>query len=619
MSSFVCLISMGGEPIVDSAWRRYGAKETQPMADGSDSATRGFAVRVDPGVLGEPPVVARYAGWSIAGQARLDDRTSIAGKVGAESGEHLDLELVLATIEKTGERGITALLGDFAFVAWHPGRRVLIAARDAFGVKTLYYRRSGDIVAFASRPSSLTVDEMYDEEFAADYLIAGNDPREPCPYAGVETLPSGTLLRATPHSWRLEEYWSPAHFDITEKSGEVEQCEMFRELFARAVLTRLADTTPTWAELSGGLDSSSVVSMSHWLVKQGKTQTGIAATLTISDSIGGGDERRFVEAVVRHTGVRSEVVEGAWPWQDDGAEPPRLEIPHPNYPFYARDRRCLSIVRSGEGHVVLTGQGGDQYLSARPYHIADHLSRGEWRAATRETARWAIRTRQSFWQVGWETGLLPLLPGSIRARLMRDARLPAFIRPDFARRYDMLGRHPAVRCLDGRWGRKYARAVAYDTSHFGRYAGGGDDNLEFRHPFLYRPLVEFGLQLPVHARSRPSIQKWVLRVAMKGILTDEVRLRTGKGGADQRIAWALTHERNRLEHLLRDPLISQLGWVDAPGLREAVEAIRIGRQKSIFYVTLALSLETWLRVRAGLWNALEGTPPRAQSSLRSHA
>ena len=127
-----------------------------------------------------------------------------------------------------------------------------------------------------------------------------------------------------------------------------------------------------------------------------------------------------------------------------------------------------------------------------------------------------------------------------------------------------------------------------------------------RYPFLYRPLVEFALRLPVRARIRPEGRKWVLREAMRDVLPERIRSRAGKGGMDARILWSLERERGRLEAMLRRPLLADLGCVEPAQLRGAVEAARKGIVTNLVALMFALSLETWLSVRAGRWMADEG-------------
>jgi asparagine synthase (glutamine-hydrolysing) len=331
----------------------------------------------------------------------------------------------------------------------------------------------------------------------------------------------------------------------------------------------------------------------------------LAGTVSVVDSLGDGDETRFSDAVIERWGVRNELVRDPWPWQDDGEPPAATDEPRPMFPFWARDRRMCGIVRAAGGRVMLSGQGSDHYLDGPDTYPADLLGTGRIREALRAVTLHAVANRQSFYRGFWQNALLPLLPPALARRGTREAP-PAWVRPDFARRAGMTA--PRPRSRPGRiWSDEtavYLRVLAGQLER-----GPLLEGMEVRYPFLHRPLAEFGLRLPVAERVRPGWSKWVLREAMRGILPETVRTRRSKGGIGARILWALQREAPRIRWLLDDPLVAQAGWVDADGLRRAVEHARQGQVENLSHLLGTLSLETWLRVRAGAWTPLEASAP----------
>jgi hypothetical protein len=93
----------------------------------------------------------------------------------------------------------------------------------------------------------------------------------------------------------------------------------------------------------------------------------------------------------------------------------------------------------------------------------------------------------------------------------------------------------------------------------------------------------------------------VLREAMRDVLPEPIRRRAGKGGMDARILWSLDRERARVDALLRDPILAELGCIEPRWLRDAVDAARTGIVTNLGTLMFALSLETWLSARAGRW------------------
>jgi asparagine synthase (glutamine-hydrolysing) len=124
-------------------------------------------------------------------------------------------------------------------------------------------------------------------------------------------------------------------------------------------------------------------------------------------------------------------------------------------------------------------------------------------------------------------------------------------------------------------------------------------------------LVEWSLQLPPTQRVRPHERKWILRQAMHDVLPEKVRSRSTKGGIDARLLWSLHHERQRLDELLRDPILAQMGCIDPHLLRHEVEQARRGVPVNNVQLFCALSLETWLAVRNGRWQVHHSTAATA--------
>ena len=603
MSAFVCLASVDGRPVAsDDAARRLLRLGVEPV----DTVTvDGFAAAAGAPFL--RPLVARRGPLVAVGDARLGDRTALGRSLSIDIDPHAsDLDAVLAAWEARGEGCVPALVGDFGFVVWDTRTRRLAAVRDAFGVKPLFHARARSALVVSSRLDAVVDEERFDEEFVAEFLLGGGRDPERTVWAGCRAVAPGGLLTFADGETRASRHWRAMDFAPAEVADEREAVDAFRALFADAVRARMTGGPDSWSQLSGGLDSSSVVSMAQHLAATGDVAAGLGGTVTVVDALGDGDETRFSGTVVRRWGVRNETLADPWPWEDDGAPPVATDEPRPHYPFWTRDRRLCDLVRRNGGRVLLSGQGADHYLDGPLTFAADLLARGRVGAALGEVTRHAVAERQSFWAGLRENALLPLLPRRIAGRAAPD-EAPRWTDPAFARRTGMRDRLRARRGWDAPRGEVWPRGVAgalEGLTHFverGPYAEG----LEMRYPFLHRPLVEFSLRLPVSLRVRPGISKWVLREAMRGVLPEEVRARRGKGGIDARVMWAMQREAPRLSALLRHPLVAQAGWVDGAALRAAAERARCGEPENLAHLLCALSLETWLAVRAGRWEPRE--------------
>jgi asparagine synthase (glutamine-hydrolysing) len=612
MNLFLCVVSTNGEPVplaARSAYLRarcctglspqwYGAGGAQIMI----SLDREIGLR---------PSVARHGSWLGVGTVRLDNRLDVARLAHADADECLDIELILRAVERVGVQSIPTLVGDFAFVLYDARSRLAIAARDAFGIKTLYWREHPDRLVFSSRAELLADGERYDDEYVAEYLTGANLSEDRTIYAGVRAIPPGAIARGGSVRLAISRYWNVERFTSDPETVAVRdyeaKCDEFRELLTQAVRVRLTGGSDVWAQLSGGLDSSSIVSVAASLAERRDVPVGIGGTVTIVDSHGtGSDERHFSDTVVRRYGLRNEQVHDFGLWQDDGAPPPATDQPSSRYPFYARDRYMCTVVRDAGGRVLLGGHGSDLYLTGTMFFFADWLVSGRAKRALREMARWAALGEVSFWRLALRNAVMPLLPARILVACWPRVRTPSWIGHRLLARIDRTPLAGVLQSYGGAWGSKYAgaQAASSSTASVGLDHGVEEEMMELRYPFLHRPLMEFCLRLPPELCAQPLARKWILRQAMRGMLPETVRTRRGKGSIDGRIAWSFAQERQRLDALLRDPILAQLGCVDVGKLRVAVDEGRHGEAQARVGVFDALALETWLQVRSGRWTSV---------------
>lgn len=609
MNGWICAVAAPGAALAPDTGGILAARiavrgNTAAAARSGEFAA---AASTEPNAL--RPLLARCGALLGVGDVRLDNRAEVAAWGGVRAAGASDLELVLAAYAARGAECLDAMLGDFALAVWDGGRRTLLALRDPFGVKPLFRAEEDGVLVFASSLEALARGREIDEEWVADFLVGGAAPPERTVWAGVRAVAPGEALAWSGGHARSRRFWRAADFTPAASADEPGATERFRALFEEAVRVRMEGGVPVWSDLSGGLDSSSVVSMAQTLAAGGRA-TALAGTVTVAETMGEGDERRFSDAVVRRYGVRNEQLVDGWAWQDDGLAPAATDEPRSHFPFWARDRELVGRVRGAGGRVLLSGQGADHYLSGSVSYVTDLLAAGRLRDGLRELTRNVVAARQSFWTGLARHGIVPFLPTWVRVRRARPhEQLPGWLDPGFVRRLSVAERLPAARALAAPHGGSFfAHEVVSGLERLPGFLERGpfQDGIEVRYPFLDRRLVEHSLRLPPSMRIRPGVSKYVLRQAMRGILPEEVRTRKRKGTIDSRLLWALGRERPRLDALLRDPEIARRGWVRADALRAATDEARRGEARNVVFLLCALSLETWLAVRSGRWTEMDG-------------
>jgi len=625
MRYFVCLLDQEGRQISDEVRRAYEALPRSRRFTFEWLSDDHAPVLISGDDPDGTPLVVSAGTCLAAGMARLDNSSDLERWTGC-TGQHLcDLALVLRTVARYGPTYVPRLLGDFGFVVWNRATRTAVVACDPFRVKKLYYAEHRGVFAFASRGEALVVDDQYDIQYLAELVGMAISSPERSPYAGVQSVPAGSVGVLQDGQFTMREYWSAYSFrpDPSWARKEREAAENCRSLLAESVRLRLGHGENAWAQLSGGIDSSSITGLAQFQLEQGTIARGLSGTVTYVDQQGSGtDERRYSNAVARQWGLRNVTIVDPPMWQDDSFAPPQLDKPGLNLPLYPRERRLCDVVRGAGGQVLLTGVGGDELFAGTMLFFADWVVGGRAWLAVREMVRRAAIGRVSFWELAYRNACLPLLPPILQRHLVRDqGQMPPWVLPAAARRYGLKESTFVTSTYAGPIGQKYRYAIAAHVVELGRDLNYGliEDTLDVRHPFLYRPLVEFALQLPPELCSRPQARKWVLREAMRGVLPDAVRTRVGKGTPTELFAWSLTAQRALLEPLVRDSILADLGVIDSAKLLAAFDAApQQPRRREELHglVQSTLVVEAWLQMRCGRWP--RGDTSRAAGRRRVH-
>jgi asparagine synthase (glutamine-hydrolysing) len=290
---------------------------------------------------------------------RLDNRDDLRQTLGQTSANGTsDPAMALAIFERWGVDGLRMLIGDWSLVIWDGGRRTLHLARDYMGVRPLYYHEGpGPAIAWSSSLGELTsrvgcVDE-FDERFVARFMTLRHST-EVTPYRGIRAVPTAHCVSVSAERTERRRFWSLESGMVRYRDRRVYE-EHMRSLWREAVGTRLRAEGTVWAELSGGLDSSSVVCMADALIKDRRVDAAAIQPIShVAARSPEGDERRFIAEVETQIGRESRILilEDHQDACDAGAEWVT--------PSAARGVGLAAIrhVREHGGRLVLSGRAG---------------------------------------------------------------------------------------------------------------------------------------------------------------------------------------------------------------------------------------------------------------------
>ena len=180
--------------------------------------------------------------------------------------DHSDTEVLLRGYERHGRDFLPRLNGMFAFAIHDRRRRVLLLARDRFGIKPLYYHAAGSRFAFASELRALLavpgVARRIDPASLWHYVSLRFVPGDASIFDGLHRLPPGHLAELDLDSRRLRlDRWWRLRFEHDQAATRDEWVERLRAALQDAVSRWTLADVPLACSLSGGLDSSAVVGL----------------------------------------------------------------------------------------------------------------------------------------------------------------------------------------------------------------------------------------------------------------------------------------------------------------------------------------------------------------------
>lgn len=514
-----------------------------------------------------------------------------------------DSELILLAYDKWGEDAPKYLIGDFAFMIWDERKRLLFGARDFSGSRTLYYHHSLERFAFCTTMEPLLslpyINSLVNEQWLAEYLA--NPGRvetvdvTSTVYHSIKQVPPSHSITILNGKAKLARYCT---FDKAEplklkSNGEYE--EAFRDVFQRAVLSRLRTHYQVGSYLSGGLDSGAVVSFAAKELLQENKRLHTYSYIPEEDFVDWtpksrmADERPYIRSTVRYVGnINDHYLDfrGKSPLSEMDEWLDTMEMP---YKFVENSFWLSGIYekarQDGVG-VLLNGGRGNHSISWGP--ALDYYA--------------TLLKRLNLFRLYREMNMYSKNRGIGRRRLLTEVRKRAFpkavssqdqystpmlINPEFAERtevYPMLESHGI-----GRNGMRIsasnpvvARGQQFDEITNWTNSGVSGTKMSLRHGIWYRDptndlrVIRFCLSLPVEQFVQNGMDRALVRRSTINLLPDKVRLNykiRGIQGADaiHRMTRIWPSFMDEVNHMCKDNRMKE--YLNITAIKAAVSKI----------------------------------------------
>ena len=533
-----------------------------------------------------------------------------------------DTEVLAHLLARHGRGCLPMLNGIFAFAAWFPAERRLLLARDAAGVKPLYWATTPQGRVFASELKAFRdlpgIDWSLDPAAVSSYLTLLYAPGELTPAKGVRKLPPGSYLEWSPEGGTVSGKFVPPHYsEEIQPFTDREAADACRHYLGQAVKRQLVSDVPLGGFLSGGVDSSAIAHFACAELGDARRYpcfTVGSADLAGVEAEGFGEDHPYAQLMARrlgaplHDAVLREVA-----LSDLDSLVWTLDEPTADVAAFTAHAVCREARDRGV-KVLLSGAGGDDLFTGYRRHAALRSERyWDWaprpfRALMRRSvsglktnsplgrrlgklfryadAEPAERLASYFLWVSQDT-LAPALSPAMKESLGVDRPVDQLLR-------SLDGLPPGISRLN--------QMLHLDRAHFL-----ADHNLnytdkmamacgvEVRLPFLDPDLVAFSERLADERKIRGPAGKHVLRRALRGVLPDEIlsRPKAGFGLPLRQLLYGVYGER--LRELARSGRLDATGLFSGEGAIKLLDADRRGEIDAAYPLLAILCLESWVR------------------------
>jgi asparagine synthase (glutamine-hydrolysing) len=521
-----------------------------------------------------------------------------------------DTEVIVHGYKQWGDEVLNRLNGMFGLAVWDSVRRRLMLARDAFGIKLIYYRERGGSLWFGSEMRAVCAG-MEDERPEADPEALNLFLRyryTPSPYTavkGVRKLAPGTKLVVQDGKCETSRWYRFAPTPFAPPKSIAEAGEELLELYRRAVRRQLMSDVPLGLLLSGGIDSGLLLALMNENGADWRTFTVGYGESFADDELADAEETaRILKS--RHTSVR---ITRAIFEQDLSRIVGSLEEPIATssiVPMYFVCKRAREDVKVG-----LVGQGPDELFGGYRRHLYARYGSAwttipSWARVPVERAIGALPRRETLKRglyalgsVGSKDGrerILSLLPGEQIDGLFWDGLLQSDSEQrllncwaDFADlepRTDQLGRLQFAEIRSTLPDELLMYADKLSMAH----------SLELRVPFLDKEIVEYAERLPANLKVRNGARKWLHKRVCSQFLPKAIVARPKRGFAMNVVdSWFRDALGGTMASTFADHSASIYRFLRPEAVNQLYADHAAGRQDNHKVLFSLIVLEEWLK------------------------
>lgn len=552
------------------------------------------------------PYISRR-GFVLTWDGRLDNRAELIRELRGElEANSTDVAIVAAAFDRWETDCFPRFVGDWATAIWRPEQRDLTLAIDYMAIRHIFYYFKQVQVWWATDLAPLvllSVDKFHiDDDYIAGYLVQDPDA-DLTPYREIREAPPGQFVRIRDGRVVVERYWEFNSKSRVRYKTDAEYEEHFRHIFRQSVRRRLRSDSPILAELSGGLDSSSIVCMADDILAKEGAETPVLDTLSYYDkSEPHGDDWVYFPKVEEARGRVGTHINAS----KVGSASASIECTDFNpLPGHLGSDRQLEneradVVRNGKYRVVLSGVGGDEFTGGIPNpnaQLADLLVQMKFIELAQQLTAWSFVKRLPWIQLLGQV-VLDLLPPSLGEHFIQPRKIESWVERDFVARAKRATRSSGLQEHCGislPTLRGYITGVLSMAAKLAKWKPPVQASEERSYPYLDQNLIEFLLSIPATQLLRPGERRSLMRRSLIGVVPPEVLSRKTKQFCARTPVVAMREHLEQLQTTFQAAVSSDFGYINQVQFLRELRAAVNGRETHIERMLRTISLELWLR------------------------
>jgi asparagine synthase (glutamine-hydrolysing) len=553
---------------------------------------------------------------------RLDNFQELAQMLGLDATQSSDSMIVLAAFLRWGGECFSRFTGDWALSLWDVRKQRLFLARDHAGTRSLYFSRTGSRVQWATfleTFEAVGAERPLSKEYAAAYLSC-SPVRDLTPSENIRSVLPGHYIVVREESIVQRPHWSPLIRTSVHYQSDVEYDEHFLSLFEQAVMRRTGPGEQILAQLSGGMDSTSIVCMSDAIRRSAEPDVQILDTISFfDDSEASLDERRYFSITEAKRGMVGTHLDVAFSHRT--FEPPFSEIGR--YQTPGCDTFSLELEQSFFHSVcekgyrsILSGIGGDEVLGGIPNglpELADYLVSGKLMTLSHRAVAWSLPDRSPLIEMlsntaGYAVRLYAQNNPKARpgapwlSKELRDLHTNDVRRTNMVPRRIGIAPHRLENAFT--WWQIMETLPHLSPQIVFRP--------EYRYPLLDKDLVEFLFSIPPEQLVQPGRRRLMMRRALRNIVPSEILERRRKAFQHRAPMNAIRVAHTKLLQLFSHSRLADSGFIDIDAFRAALKVTADGNAASYQTILRTIAYELWLQthVHGGtVTNTTNARPP----------